>query len=194
MTSHRPTTTLRRCLARVAILCMSLGCFGIDAQNATPVMRSEYEVKAAVLYKAAKFIEWPEQAFTAKNQPFILCVVGSDQVARAFASLDQRPLQRRNLSVRRMGGDTLDLRQCHAVFFADRTNQDVDYALRGLANYPILTVGETEDFVQRGGALALTTQNNKIRFTVNLRASKQADLAVSSQLLQLATVVGATAQ
>jgi hypothetical protein len=158
----------------------------VDAQE-----RSEYEVKAAVLYKIAKFIDWPSATFSSEApQVFALCVVGAEDVARAFSSLESKPLQRRSLSIRHLRGDTQDLRQCHAVFFARDTDQDIDYALRGLNQWPILTVGETDDFSARGGVLTLMTTNDKIRFKVNLPASKRARLVVSSQLLQLATVVG----
>jgi hypothetical protein len=155
-----------------------------------PRARSEYEVKAAVLYKVAKFIDWPQQTFANDSQSFVLCVVGDESVARAFASLDRKPLQRRSLNVRHMRGDTLDLRQCHAVFFARQSEQDIDYALRGLNEWPVLTVGETDDFATRGGVLTLIIANDKIQFKVNLPASKRAQLAMSSQLLQLATVIG----
>jgi hypothetical protein len=148
----------------------------------------EYQIKAAVLYKAAKFVTWPEGSFQPREQRFVVCVVGPEYVLRAFASIEKRPLQGRALTVRRVGGDILDLRRCDAAFFAQESGQDVDYALRGLADSPILTVGETEDFTRRGGILSLITRDDKTQFTIGLAASKRAGLTISSQLLHLATV------
>jgi hypothetical protein len=38
----------------------------------------EYQVKAAMLYKFALFVEWPAKAFATETSPFVACVVGQD--------------------------------------------------------------------------------------------------------------------
>ena len=151
---------------------------------------SEHELKAALLFRVVKFIEWPASAFGAASAPFVMCVVGDEARARAFQSLQGRLLNGRHVAVRRVTGDMLDLGQCHAAFFPLDTDADVDYALGKMRSAPLLTVGESDAFVNRGGTLALVTRDQRVQFTINLAASKRSQLAVSSQLLQLATVVG----
>jgi hypothetical protein len=151
---------------------------------------SEHELKAALLFRVAKFIEWPTAAFGAADAPFVMCVVGDDARARAFQSLQGRLLNGRHVAIRRVTGDMLDLGQCHAAFFPLDTDADVDYALGRMRGAPVLTVGENDAFVTRGGTLALVTREQRVQFTINLAASKRSQLAVSSQLLQLASVIG----
>jgi hypothetical protein len=56
---------------------------------------------------------------------------------------------------------------------------------------PILTVGETDDFIQQGGMIGFCLQGKKIRFDINLNAAQRANLKISSRLLLLAkTVIG----
>jgi hypothetical protein len=151
---------------------------------------NEREVKAAMLYRVAKFIDWPEHAFANSGAPFVICVAGDETVLRAFEALNGRALNGRNVTVRRVSGDAFDLRQCHAAYFPRDAVGDSDYAIGKLQGSPVLTVGEAEDFAYRGGILALVTRDAKVQFAFNLPASRQAGLKVSAQLLQLATVVG----
>ena len=53
----------------------------------------------------------------------------------------------------------------------------------------ILTVSDTETFIQDGGMIRFITDANKIRFQVNLTATKDAGLTLSSKLLRLAEIV-----
>jgi len=165
-------------------------CFSLTAVAPAAPPASEHEVKAAMLYRVAKFIDWPADSFANSTAPFVVCVAGEDIVVRAFASLDGRKLNGRRVEVRSVRGDMLDLRQCHSVFFPRDTITDADYALSKLQGMPVLTVGEADDFAQRGGILALITRHERVQFAFNLPVSKRAGLVVSAQLLQLATVVG----
>jgi len=55
----------------------------------------------------------------------------------------------------------------------------------------VLTVGESERFVQEGGMIGFLLEDNKIRFEINLDAAVHARLKVSSRLLAIAkTVIG----
>jgi hypothetical protein len=55
----------------------------------------------------------------------------------------------------------------------------------------VLTVGESEDFVQAGGMIGFFLEDNKVRFEINLNATERAKLKISARLLALAkTVIG----
>ncbi len=161
---------------------------GCMAAAPTPTV-SEYAVKAAVLLKVAKFVEWPAGTFPSDRSTLVICIVGRQAPLPAFESLEKNQLGSHPLDVRLVTGDMLDLRQCQVAFFPTDSGADVDYALSKLEGMPVLTVGETEDFAQRGGILALVTREQRVRFTVNLAASKRSRLTISSQLLNLATVI-----
>ena len=54
----------------------------------------------------------------------------------------------------------------------------------------VLTVGESEDFTERGGMINLARHERRIMLEVNLDALHQAQLKVSSKMMALATVKG----
>jgi len=53
----------------------------------------------------------------------------------------------------------------------------------------ILTVGETDDFVRRGGTIQLASAQNKVRLMINPDTAKAANLTISSKLLRAAEIV-----
>jgi len=56
---------------------------------------------------------------------------------------------------------------------------------------PVLTVGETGDFLRQGGIIRFSMEDRKIRFDVNQEAAEKVHLNVSARLLLLArSVVG----
>jgi hypothetical protein len=180
---HAATAILARCIIVATLLLPHFG----DA--AVPSV-ADVDIKAALTYKLAKYVDWPPQAFHSDAAAFVICVVGNEALVNAFRRFENKPLHNRTVSVRRASGDTLDLRRCHLVYFANSEHPDLRYTLETLSGASVLTVGETREFVAQRGMVALLTNDDTVRFTINLLASKDADLTISSQLLQLASVVG----
>jgi hypothetical protein len=52
-----------------------------------------------------------------------------------------------------------------------------------------LTVSDIPQFSQRGGMIQFVLEGNRIRFEVNLTATRRAGLSLSSELLKVATAV-----
>ncbi len=60
---------------------------------------------------------------------------------------------------------------------------------KDLGNSAVMTVGEANDFIDRGGMIRFTFEQDKVRFEINLKAADAAGLKFSSRLLLLATNV-----
>lgn len=150
---------------------------------------SEDEVKAAVLYKFAKFVEWPEGAFADGQSPTGVCVLGSDGVFRALGSLSEQSVKGRRTAVRRLDEWSFSSEGCHIMFIGELKPYQLAASLKDLEGQPILTVGDAPGFAKRGGMLGLNTVDKKIRFEINLDAAEEAKLVISSQVLNLATVL-----
>jgi uncharacterized protein DUF4154 len=187
---NMPSRTARARSRWTALACLLLAPFvqGRTADATTQV--SEHDLKAALIYRTAKFIDWPSTAFTSSKDMFVLCVVGADTAAlTAFRALEGKTIGARAVTVRRITGDMLDVRQCHIAFFPLNASDDIGYAVDKLEGAPVLTIGEEQNFVRRGGMLGLLTRNERVHFTINLAASRKAELNFNPQLLQLATVM-----
>jgi hypothetical protein len=80
---------------------------------------------------------------------------------------------------------------CQVLFVGRRDAARLSRVLGELKAGPILTVGESDGFVEQGGMIGFCLVENKVRFEINVQAAEQAKLRISSRLLLLAkTVIG----
>ncbi|MGA9449655.1 MAG: YfiR family protein, partial [Candidatus Sulfotelmatobacter sp.] len=78
---------------------------------------------------------------------------------------------------------------CQVVFIDKDERKNVTVLMSGLPKTSVLTVGESDDFLQQGGIIRLFVEDRKIRFEINQEAAETANLRVSSRLLLLAKAV-----
>jgi hypothetical protein len=87
------------------------------------------------------------------------------------------------------GTDLKELRECKILFIGASERAHMDELVQMLRGLPILTVGETPGFAERGGVIRFVLEDNRVRFEVNVVAARQADLTISSRLLTLARII-----
>jgi uncharacterized protein DUF4154 len=156
----------------------------------TPASR-EYEVKAAFLFHFAQFVEWPEETFKDPTSPLIYCTIGEDPFHGSLdAALNEKTIGTRSFRVMHFK-QPQEFRGCQVLFIGAGEKKLLPTILAGVRGDSLLTVGESEHFVQEGGMIGFSLEENKIRFEVNLEAAQKAKLRISSRLLVLAkNVVG----
>ena len=171
----------RHFLPIVLLICIAVCC---AAEPAKP-QPLEYRVKAAFLLNFTKFIEWPEAAFPASDSPISICIVGDDPFGAALDQIvEGETANARKVVVQRIAQP---LKSCQIVFFG-RSEKDVPKLLTALGP-GILTVGDGEGFLGKGGMIDLVIDNRRVRFDVNQRAAEAANLKLSAKLLNVARSV-----
>ena len=158
----------------------------VSAQEPAP---SEHQVKAVWLLNFARFVEWPATAFPNATAPLVVGVVGKDPVGRelerAFAS---KTVKGRSFAFRRISNEA-DLKGCHIMFVpASERKRTRDWTgkIQGKA---VLTVGESEEFLQNGGVINFLLKDNTVRFEISLNAAQAAGLKLHANLLKVAVAV-----
>ncbi len=150
----------------------------------------EAKIKAAIVYKVTKFIEWPQRAFTNGRSPVRICHLGRNHLSEALAEVSGRSAHGRALEFKKVASATEVRQQCHLVFVGHGVAvEEMAHLLLVLSGRPVLTISDTADFTRRGGVLGLTKQGKRIRFEVNLDAARSHGLVVSAPLLELADVI-----
>jgi uncharacterized protein DUF4154 len=151
----------------------------------------EYQVKAAFLFHFVQLVEWPADSLGSETSPATLCIFGEDpfqgdlEATLAGKTLGTRPLRVRHLK------PAEDFHGCQVLFVGKHDTARLSRLLAELKDGPILTVGESDGFVQQGGMIGFFLVDNKVRFEINLQAAERAKLKISSRLLLLAkSVVG----
>lgn len=152
----------------------------------------EYELKAAFLYNFAQFVEWPPQAFAEEDAPFVIGLLGPNPFGGLLRDLVRGEyLQGHPFRVVHFRS-VEEVDHCHILFVAGRNPPRLETTLARLAGRNILTVGEAEDFVHRGGTVGFYREGRRVRLRISLRAAQAAGLTISSKLLRVSDVVDAT--
>jgi hypothetical protein len=149
----------------------------------------EADLKAAVLYNFTKYVEWPAEAFGSADAPLVVGVYGDESFTKTLRTLlADKTAHKRPFTVRRLTSNT-DAKSCHILFFQANESRRLGGQLYDtIKRSPILTVGESEEFMEQGGMVHLYTEDKQMRFEVHPPTAENAKLTVSSRLLRLAKI------
>jgi hypothetical protein len=168
--------------ALLAVVLM-LAAPGVTSRRGTleAVAVTDSQVKAAFLYNFASFVVWPGTS----AGPLVIGIAGDDAFAEIVAqTVRQRKVNGREFQTRRMKSAD-DPSGCHILYVGVMRPHDATELMERVTG-PILTVGETPQFLRDGGMVRFHIENNKVRFQINQKNAETAGLKVSSLLLALA--------
>jgi hypothetical protein len=176
-----PSLRLRVFLS--AILFSSLVCHGQSSGVA------EYDVKATLVYDFAKFVDWPANTTASNRSPFVLCIVGADPFGSALDRIVRgQRIDQHEIVIRRVRNSD-DLTVCQIAFVSRAENKNLSGILDRLKGSSTLVVGDAQDFARRGGGIQLYLEDNAVHFSINVDSVQRSHLAISSNVLALATIV-----
>jgi hypothetical protein len=140
----------------------------------------EYRVKAAYLFNFTKFVEWPAGAIP-DGAPFTICVAGDNP----FAATLEDTIRGETVSGRTLQSRPAQGTETCQVLFIPREVDPAPFLKRARME-PVLTVGESPEFVRQGGIINFVREEGKVRFEISQEAASRAQLRISSRLLRLA--------
>jgi hypothetical protein len=173
-------------LASVLLWLLPLAPFAIPHQAGSAAPQSlEYQVKAAFLLNFTKFIEWHALPETAPDSVFTICILGEDP----FGTVLDRTVEGETVNGRKLVVQRVDhISNACQILYISRSEKG-SKELLGKVDPGTLTVGEGDGFTREGGMIAFVLDNRRVRFTINLSATRNALLTLSSRLLAVAKAV-----
>jgi hypothetical protein len=176
---------LRNLAVRLAVVALAVTAVRANAQES---VTGEYQVKAAFLYNFTKFVEWPPGLFESSDSPISICVLGQN----LFGHVLQETVRGKTVNGRMLvvSGipDARSATHCQIVFVSSFERMRFG-AILGELRSGILTVGETDAFIEAGGIVNLKLESGRIQIQVNINAAEQAGVHISSKLLSLAQII-----
>jgi YfiR/HmsC-like len=148
----------------------------------------EHEVKAAFIHNFTKFIDWPPEMFEDENSPLRIGILGTGSIDNFLMNLNGRKVQKRPLEVSRVKNFN-EVSQYHVIFVNPSEKGRMQSILRALKGTGILTIGDTTGFAGQCGIINFYLKSGKVRFEINIEASRRENLQISSKLLRLARIV-----
>lgn len=145
----------------------------------------EYQVKTAYLYNFVKFISWPDNTFESPSSPLVIGVLGENNFGDKLESLQGKKIGQRAIQINYF--TTLnDVQACHLLYISKSENGEIKRILKQLSVRPIVTVGESEQFVDLGGIIQFITKRGRLRFSINQKVAHGNRIQIDAQLLSLA--------
>jgi len=172
-------------LTVTAALCVLATCASLDAQTNKP---TEFEVKAAYLFNFGKFVKWPGPIGSDRDI-FPICVLGTDPFGQVLDStISGEHIDGKRVTTRRIGSPS-EAAGCRIVFVCRSEEGRLSSEMPVLSRWPVLTVSDIRGFADHAGMIEFLMEHDRVRFEVNLNATQKAGLALSSELLKVATFV-----
>ena len=160
----------------------------VTAQSRKP---QEGEVKAAYLLNFGRFTKWPADRLP-EGDRFTICVLGvlgRDPLGSALDGVvSGETIDGQHVVVRRLA-KAEEAQGCRVLFISGSESTRVRQILRQIDGAPTLTVSDSPDFIALGGMIQFVIAENRVRFSINVEATEQAGLALSSELLRVAVSV-----
>jgi len=182
----RRTHVPARVIALLSIMMLVSGApHAAGAQPAT----EEYKVKAAFLFHFAQLVEWPPSAPGAGDQSINVCIFADEpRLPELQDTLEGKVVGTRPLHILLLSSPQ-SVQGCNMLFLSRDEVHRQATILKILRGQPVLTVGESENFLSDGGMIRLHIEEDKVRFDINAGLADSSHLKISSRLLLLATSV-----
>lgn len=149
---------------------------------------SPYRVEAAFLRNFSHYVTWPVRPLAGGGAPWRICVLGPDP----FGALLERALAGRTEQGRPFeifrAQRTDHLPACDIAYIAYRDDARRRAALAGFRGKPVLTVGESPDFLQQGGIIQFEV-GERVKISVNLDQARTASLTIQTKMLEVSDLV-----
>ena len=146
----------------------------------------EYRAKARYLAHFPSFVGWPADAISTGQESFRLCAVGDYPFRLSLSQeVSGRTYDNLRIEVRRIDKPE-EARSCQILFVSRSEQKKYRQIFESLSGQAVLTVGETPDFLDAGGMVSFSVEEESLHFDVNLAAAYKAHLKLSSRLLALA--------
>lgn len=166
-------------LLHILVLACSFSCL---AQDET----TEYDIKAAFIYKFTNYIDWGTQ-FTGSE--FVIGIVGSSPVKDKLDEIARTQTINNKKIVVRQFKKLEEITACQMLFVSQDTHLHLKDILAKITGKGTLTISEKDGDAQKGTCINFIEMDNKLKFEANPKNINAAGLKASSQLLRLAIIV-----
>ena len=157
------------------------GLLSLFVGSACGAAEPEDELKSATVLSFVRHSEWIQHA---QAGPIVIGVVGRPSMIRTLRrTLDGKTANSRSIRIVDAAASA-ELNICQVVYLATENNKELRNTLSGLRASKALTIGESDRFLEYGGAVNLVIVDGHMSFEVSREALDRAGVSISSKLLR----------
>jgi hypothetical protein len=177
---------MRSRLARLLAVVLAASTLMPVAEAQAPGTR-ERQIRAALIYKVARFVTWPENALPARTS-FTFCYISDDPTSKVLAGIEGRAIQNRRTRMRRLdAADAGSLNGCNLLYLAGRATLASD-AMNDAVAAATLIVADGPREAEDAAMVQLLPRDNRVTLLVDLGRVRAARLRIDATLLQLVQI------
>jgi hypothetical protein len=150
----------------------------------------EFQKKAEFINSFTQFVDWPARKFVQPDSPVVIGVYGTDNISTLLQESFQGRLINGRPAVIQHFLNKQELRACHVLFISRSERDRLGPILAEVRRENVLTVGECDNFLGKGGIINFVIVDGQVRFQISTEAAAREKLVVSSKLLRLAAPLG----
>jgi hypothetical protein len=169
------------------MLCAALVLLGVPAGGSRLLAADpDDELKSAIVLSFLRYSTWRQ--LPAASEPLTVGVVGRSSMSQSLRRLfEGKSVSGRSLRAEDITG-TVDPHCCQVIYFATAMGAEIKHALLGLESAQSLTIGESDKFLEYGGAVNLVPVEGHMSFEVSLDAVGRTGVEISSKLLRFGQI------
>ncbi len=145
----------------------------------------ESALKSVLVYKLAQFIEWPDSA----HERFTICVLGEDPFDGTLERLNGRKIDQVPIVTAHYALSEQVPKTCRILYLSSGKRPFQRKILEKFSRWPILTLGETDDFVEQGGMIQFHRIDGRFGFIINLEHAVATGLRIAAPLLSMSQIM-----
>ncbi len=150
----------------------------------------EYTIKGVFIEKFTRFIDWPINSKMYKtSSPVIISIIGDDQFGDKLSNIYKAiKIKNKNVIIKKISSIS-EIEGSDILFISKSKLNEIDDILAYTKDKPILTIGDTKDYGEKGVLINFYLIDNKIRFEINETDMSKTGLHTSYMLLNLAKII-----
>jgi hypothetical protein len=165
------------------------GCLALLGILAAPCLAAsdpEDELKAAIVLSFIRYAEWTQPL--SATTPISVGVIGRPAFAQTLRqTLEGKSAGQRAIKIVELK-TAADPHCCQIIYFATGRSSDVKPALPAMQAAHVLTISDTNEFLEWGGDINLVVIDGRMSFEVNLEALERSGVTISSRLLRFGQI------
>ena len=143
---------------------------------------NEYQFKAALVLKLTKHTTWPSAKLPA-GSPLVIGIYGQDSISGMISeAITGRHINDHEVVVKRISV-VQEVAGCHVVFVSRSEQDRLGSVLGKTRGEPILTIGESTNFRDKGGIFMLTPNGGGVDVDFDLRNLRRSGLQINPDTL-----------
>jgi len=148
---------------------------------------NEAQLKSAYIISILNYVRWPNKESSKVRNICIYSENPFDNFLENFAEFSKS--KNKHPAVILYPSNINEITECDVIFISRSSENELPEFLNVAKDNSILTISDIEGFCAEGGMVEFVSKKNRIKLNINYHSTKDAELEMSSLLLELAEIV-----